>query len=902
MNEIAEDILMHYGVKYRSGRYPYGSGDNPYQHADDFLARHKELKSKGLKETDIAKEMDLSTTQLRIQLQRAKHEQRAVQAAKAKSMREDGKTLMEIADALGFKNDSSVRALLNKKTEANKNIANNVADTLEKELESKDMINVGKGANLELGVSEGKFKEALEILKEKGYNVHPVSIPQATNIGKQINTKVLCRSDVTHAYVYQNRENIREIGNYHSKDGGRTFTELQYPASIDSKRIKIRTKDEGGIDKDGVVEIRRGVKDLDLGNSHYAQVRILVDGNKYIKGMAMYSDNMPPGVDIVINSSKNDADASLKKIKTEDPKNPFGAYIKADGQSYYKDPNGKFTDPVTGEKVSLSPINKLREEGEWDTMSRNLSSQFLSKQPQKLIDKQLKLTRADYKDRFEEIKSYQNPTIKRKLLEDFADECERAAVHMKAAALPRQSSKVILPLTSLKDNEIYAPSYKNGEKLALVRYPHGSIMEIPILTVNNKHAEGKKAFGNMQDAVAINPETANRLSGADFDGDFVICIPHNDKVQINSKPLHRDLVGYEPKDIYATDKNFKGKLMTKADTQKKMGEVSNLITDMTLKGAPESDVVKAIKHSMTVIDAEKHKLDYQQSEIDNDIKTLKNRWQRHIDPITGKESGGASTLLSMRKQEVKVPETRGSGVKNKETGKYEFKETGRTYKDPKTGQIKTAMKDISKVLYVDDVRSMSSGTSQENAYADHANYMKALANEARKTAWNTDRLKYSPSAKKTYQEEVDSINAKLNIALKNGPREQRAQAIAYGRWKSIIKANPDMTKKDQKKLRQLAIDEARTKVGADGKGSRISLTDAEWKAINAGAISDSKLDTILKKMDPEDFKKHALPKQTSTLSTARQAKIRSMNASGYTLAEIADSLNISPSTVSKYIK
>jgi hypothetical protein len=276
MNEIAEDILMHYGVKYRSGRYPYGSGDNPYQHADDFLARHKELKSKGLKETDIAKEMDLSTTQLRIQLQRAKHEQRAVQAAKAQSMREDGKTLMEIADALGFKNDSSVRALLNKKTEANKNIANNVADTLEKELASKEMVNVGKGANLELGVSEGKFKEALEILKEKGYNVHPVSIPQATNVGKQINTKVLCKGDVTHAYVYQNRENIREIGNYHSKDGGRTFTELQYPASIDSKRIKIRTKDEGGIDKDGVVEIRRGVKDLDLGNSHYAQVRILV--------------------------------------------------------------------------------------------------------------------------------------------------------------------------------------------------------------------------------------------------------------------------------------------------------------------------------------------------------------------------------------------------------------------------------------------------------------------------------------------------------------------------------------------------------------------------------------------------------------------------------------------------
>lgn len=59
-----------------------------------------------------------------------------------------------------------------------------------------------------------------------------------------------------------------------------------------------------GVEKDGTVEIRRGVKDLDLGESHYAQVRILVDNDKYIKGMAFYSDDLPDGVDVVFNTNK----------------------------------------------------------------------------------------------------------------------------------------------------------------------------------------------------------------------------------------------------------------------------------------------------------------------------------------------------------------------------------------------------------------------------------------------------------------------------------------------------------------------------------------------------------------------------------------------------------------------
>ena len=60
-NEI--DELWHYGTPRHSGRYPWGSGKDPYQRTGDFLSRVDELKKKGLGDTDIAKEMGLTTTQ-----------------------------------------------------------------------------------------------------------------------------------------------------------------------------------------------------------------------------------------------------------------------------------------------------------------------------------------------------------------------------------------------------------------------------------------------------------------------------------------------------------------------------------------------------------------------------------------------------------------------------------------------------------------------------------------------------------------------------------------------------------------------------------------------------------------------------------------------------------------------
>ena len=894
MDLVEEDILMHYGVKRRSGRYPWGSGDNPYQHGGDFLARVEELQRLGKTEKQIADELHLSTTDLRMQVRVAKHERRAIQADRARSLREDGKTLDEIASILGYANDSSVRALLNENTAANKNKAQATAEILKKELAEKGAIDVGTGVERQLGVSTGVLQEALFILETEGYNRYGVGVPQVNDQKKRTITPVISVPEIDQREVYQNLDLVRSVGDYHSTDGGESWDKREYPASIDSSRVKILYGDEGGALKDGVIEIRRGVADLDLGDSHYAQVRILVDGTHYLKGMAMYSDDMPDGADIVFNTNKHTGTPKmdvLKKIQ-DDPDNPFGALIKANGQSHYIDADGN---------EKLSAINKLKEEGDWDKMSKNLSSQFLSKQPIQLIKKQLDLTYADAADEFSEICSLNNPTVKRKLLLDFADECDSAAVHLKAAALPRQSTQVILPLNAMKETEIFAPNYRDGEKVVLIRYPHGGTFEIPELTVNNKNPTAVSVLGkNIRDAVGINPKVAERLSGADFDGDQVVVIPTGGRVKIQSTPALKDLKDFDPKTDYSTEGKTGVRLLAKgAATQRQMGEISNLITDMTLKGATEPEIARAVKHSMVVIDAAKHKLDYRQSEKDNGIAELKKKYQG-FDDETG-HHGGASTLLSRRKQDVEVPERQGSGVIDPLTGKVVYKESGRTYVDPRTGKTVAATTKVKRILAVDDVRSMSSGTLQEEAYADYANKMKDLANKARLEYKATPTLKRSASAAKAFEPEVNRLMAALKVAQLNAPLEREAQRIANARVKAKVQANNITDKDEISKIRRAAISDARNSTGASGKRTRITISDGEWTAIQSGAISDTTLSEILRYAEPKTVRERATPRRTTQLSDARISRIKAMANSGHTNAEIAEALGISTSAVSKYL-
>lgn len=906
MNPIVEEMLMHYGMPRRSGRYPWGSGDNPYQHSGDFLSRVEEMQRENFTFTDkdgktytgevaIAKSMGLSTTQFRTQMSLAKDERRSQDVATAKALREKGYSLNEIADKMGFANDSSVRSLLNESSEARMNQAKTTAEFLKQQVAEKGMIDVGTGVERELGISKEKMNQALYILEMEGYPIYGGGVPQVTNPGKQTNIKVLCPPGTEHKEIY-NFENVHSVRDYVSHDGGETFDKFVYPKSMDSKRLQICYAEDGGIHKDGVIEIRRGVEDLSLGNSHYAQVRILVDDNRYLKGMAVYSDDLPDGVDVRFNTNKKKGTPKedvLKKIK-DDPDNPFGSLIKAGGQSYYTDANGE---------RQLSLINKRAEEGDWGEWADKLPSQFLSKQSLSLVNKQLNLAASDKMAEFDEICSLTNPTVKKSLLKSFADDCDSAAVHLQAAALPRQKYQVILPITSMKDNEVYAPNYKNGETVALVRYPHGGTFEIPILTVNNKQAEARRVLGNTpKDAIGINSKVAERLSGADFDGDTVMVIPCNSsssKVKITSTPPLKGLEGFDPKLEYGGKPEGSFKQMR--NTQKEMGVVSNLITDMTLKGATQDELARAVRHSMVVIDAEKHKLDYKQSEIDNGIASLKKKYQGTVDE-DGRYHEGASTLISRAKSEVSVVKRQGSPRIDEETGEQIWKTVDDPiYTDKRTGKTKVRTQPSTKMAETKDAFTLVSeaDTPVERAYATYANKMKALGNQARLEILVTGKVPYSASAKEAYQAEVDSLNAKLNVALKNAPRERQAQTMANAVVAAKKQDNPGMTSGEIKKASQQALTQARAAVGA--KRETIKITDREWEAIQAGAISENKLTQIIDNVDIDSLRQRATPRATTTLSQAKQNKISTMNASGYSTSEIAEALGISTSTVSDYL-
>ena len=895
-----DDILMHYGVKRRSGRYPWGSGEDPYQHSGDFLGRVEELQKKGLSEKEIADTIGLTTSQLRIQKSLAKDERRSLQVARAKSLRTDGYSLSEIAKIMGFNNDSSVRALLNDKAESNMKLAKTTADILKKQVDEKGMIDVGTGVEIAMGVTKEKLKEALYILELEGYPTYGGRVPQATNAGRLTTLKVLCPPGTEHKEIF-NYENIHSFKDYVSRDNGKTFSKFEYPSAMDGKRLQICYAEQGGIQKDGVIEIRRGCKDLDLGNSHYAQVRIMVDGksvgadkNRYLKGMCVYSDDLPKGIDVRFNTNKHLGTPVKDVLKTvkDDPSNPFGSLIKPNGQSKYIGEDGK---------EHLSLINKRAEEGDWGEWSNKLPSQFLAKQNISLIKKQIGLAQASKDEEFAEIKALTNPVVKKALLKSFADDCDSAAVHLHAAALPRQKYQVILPVPTLKDNEVYAPNFKNGEQIALVRFPHGGTFEIPILTVNNKHADSRRVLGsNPLDAIGINQHNADRLSGADFDGDTVLCIPHNSKVKISSQKALKGLEGFDTKESYGpqTYQGKKVRLMTR--TQWEMGTISNLITDMTLKGANEDELARAVRHSMVVIDAEKHKLNYKQSEIDNGIAELKQKYQGHYNE-QGNWSTGASTLLSRAKGEKTVIRRKGSPKIDPETGKQYWNIDKSTYIDKKTGKTVYRMQKSTNMYETDDANTLSSGTPQEKVYANYANHLKALGNSARKELISTPNYKYSTDSKNKYSEEVKSLDSKLKLALLNAPKERQAQVIANSVVAAKKKEYPDLTKKEIKKISQQALSEAREKVGS--KREPVKISDREWEAIQAGAISPTKLQQIINNSDLDRLRELATPRSSkNTISPAKENKIKAMIASGYTNAEIADAIGVSSSTVAKYIK
>lgn len=951
-----DEYLAHYGMPRRSGRYPWGSGKEPFQSSLDFLGRVEEMRKKGFKYTDedgktwtgdnaIAKSLGYNSTDFRTVYAIAKDERRSYDVARAQSLKKDGLNTSQIGRKMGI-NESTVRSYLNPNSESRMKQARGTANYLKEQVDKKKMVDVGVGVERELNISKEKLDQALFILQaEGGYKVYGGRFSQATNKGQMTTQRVLCVPGTKHNEIYD-LDRVKTLKDYISRDDGATFEKkFHYPESLDSKRLQIRYAEDGGINKDGLVELRRNVPDLSLGESSYSQVRIMVDGKRYIKGMAVYSDNMPDGVDVIFNTNKS-KDVSkmdvLKKIK-DDPNNPFGSAIKdsEQGGQYW------YNDPKTGQK-KLGLINKRADEGDWSDWKDALPSQFLSKQSVSMAQKQLNIAKADKQLEFDEIMALTNPTVKKYYLNKFAESCDSAAVHLQAAALPGQKYHVIIPMNSLSDKEVYAPNYENGTKLALIRYPHGGTFEIPILTVNNKNREGHEILGNIpRDAVGINHKVAERLSGADFDGDTVMCIPTHDKegkVRITSiRPL-KGLEGFDPKmeyggtvkigqdrkeHYYRNGREYQ--LMKKTDTE--MGRISNLITDMTLLGADENELARAVRHSMVVIDAEKHKLDYKDSEKVNNIAALKVKYQ-------GKKNGGASTIISRAKGEIDVDKRQGSPrinlkgrpdydpsrpegallwktadkleyvkkIRNPETGKWEEQ----MKLNKKTGELEPVIgyrtQKSTKMAETDDAYKLVSKQRHpiELVYADYANSMKAMANRARVELSKAGKIAYDKNAKQIYKDEVDSLEKKLNKAEINAVRERAAQRMANVSTKKKIEAaeanGETLKKKDIKKASQQALTRAREEVGSSSRRERnIPITDKEWAAIQAGAISEAKLIRILNNSDPDILREKAMPKTTKELSSSKQSRIKAMSST-YTMQQIADKLGVSTSTVSKYLK
>ena len=945
-SETDKEVLEHYGMPRRSGRYPWGSGDEPYQHSRDFLGRVEEMRKSGFTYTDsetgkrytgdnaIAKSLGYSSTDFRTVYAIAKDARRTDDVATAKRLKEkEGMNVSEIGRKMGI-NESSVRSLLNSDRESRMKQARDTADFLKERVDSSrhGMIDVGNGVEKELRISKEKLDQALFMLQAEGhYEVYSGRFDQVTNKGQMTTQKVLCKPGTEHKDIYQ-LDKIDTVKDYISRDDGKTFEKkFHYPESMDSKRLKIRYAEDGGVERDGLVQLRPGVPDLSLGESRYSQVRIMVDNKKYIKGMAVYGDpkDFPPGVDVIFNTNKHKDKSKLEVLKDikSDPDNPFGSLIKdADqgGQYWYTDKSGK-------KKLGL--INKRSDEGDWTEWKDALPSQFLSKQTKSMAEKQLGIAKANKEEEFAEIMALTNPTIKKYYLNKFAQSCDSAAVHMKAAALPGQKYHVILPMTTMSDREVYAPNYADGTKLALIRYPHGGTFEIPIVTVNNKNREGIKMIGKTSvDAIGINSKVAERLSGADFDGDTVMCIPTgNGKVKVANKPPLKELEGFDNKLEYGTvmkigsDKKEhyyrngnEVQIMKKTDTE--MGRISNLITDMTLLGADDHEIARAVKHSMVVIDAEKHKLDYKASEKDNNISALMKKYQ-------GKARGGASTIVS-----------RGSGEKDvvKRQGTPKINQKGKDWYDPsrpegaliyrkaddadyivtkvnkRTGEttevVKTRTQKSTKMAETDDAMTLVSERKHpmELVYAEYANSMKAMGNKARTEMVNTGKIAYNRDAKRKYENEVESLTEKLRKAELNTVRERTANRMAAATVAAKKKAAEDagekLKSKDIKKAGQVALTKYREEVGSIARKERnIIINDKEWEAIQSGAISETTLKRILNNCDPDSLRQRAMPKESKTLTTAKMNRIKAMSAS-YTIAQIADKLGVSTSTVSKYLK
>ena len=944
-----EIILKHYGVKRKSGRYPW----DPSLHLPKnykFIEDRDEMKKRGLSDNEIAKQMGLSTTVYRSKVTIAKEELKQYNMQRISKLQSEGMIIDDIAKTIGT-TGQTVRNYLdeiknpNKSARAQRVQTEAVAQTLEDAVKRSKYIDVGKGVEIQMGISKEKLKSGLNALVESGeYEVHNLRIAQVTDKNNSTPVKVLTKKGVERSEIYKNMDKVRPVEEFAINGDARMFQQMERPKSIGWDRVHIRyaipegqkghgTNDDGAM-MDGAMFLRPGVKDLNLGKASYAQVRIAVGDTHYLKGMALYGTEemfkgIPKGTDIIFNTNKTankTPQEVLKELKKNpeggapiDGPNPFGATVKrqntlvdAKGNPVYK-PGVK--DRFGNKVPQIGSVNIVNEEGDWGSWSKALSAQFLSKQPTTVVHERLKATMKQVQDEYESIQKVTNPVIKKQLMESFASDLESKQVHMKAAAPKGFQGHVILPVPDMKENEVYAPNYKNGEKVVLIRYPHGGRFEIPELTVNNNSVARKMISKDSPDAIGIHPKVASKMSGADFDGDTAYVIPNN-KGKFKSRDSLKELKNFDP-NMYA-DKPGTFTPITKRYQQTLMGVVSNLITDMTLQGAPSNEIARAVKHSMVVIDAEKHKLNYKRSAEENGIDALMKRYMTHVDKVKygdlerynpktrrvdkvidpdklkkdltpGKEYTSASTIISRHKQsvitdgyQVEVPDP-----KSKSGG------TKMVWRNKKETYLVNMVKDANVFLG-------PNATKTEHHYADYINELKAFKNKVDSEMSGIKMPARDPKAAKIYAEEVLSMKDKVNQVKINRIKERQAQRMAEVSSKAEIarRSEDEVLKKDEiSRIKQQALNKARSMVGAER--TPVTITDDEWDAVQSNAVSGTLLKELVSFMDDSQLKSLATPRANKQMTDARKSKAKALLANGYTIAQVAEALGVSSSTIGK---
>jgi DNA-binding NarL/FixJ family response regulator len=219
-------------------------------------------------------------------------------------------------------------------------------------------------------------------------------------------------------------------------------------------------------------------------------------------------------------------------------------------------------------------------------------------------------------------------------------------------------------------------------------------------------------------------------------------------------------------------------------------------------------------------------------------------------------------------------------------------------------KTKTRLQKSTKMAETDDAYTLVSEAKHpmEIIYADYANTMKSLGNQARKEMMATGKIAYDANAAQTYSAEVKSLKDKVNTALLNAPRERLAQIKTNAEIEAKKAADPSLKSGDIRKLSQQALTKYRSELQSVARSKRsIQITDREWEAIQAGAISESRLKDILNNTDIDVLRDRATPKTRTDLTTSKVNTIKAMSASNYTLEQIAKKLGVSTSTVHAYL-